>query len=90
MKEMETEKLYYIQNGYVGNAILWWGVEGKGYTTDIEKAGKYTKEEAKKIIKRPQDIAWLCSHVDNNEKAKKLIVDCQYLNRRYRLVGKRK
>ena len=81
---------YYIQNGYIGNAILWWAFESKGYTSDINKAGRFTKEEAQKIIKRPQDIAWLCKHVDNNEKAKKLIIDIQYLNTRYRLIGKRK
>jgi hypothetical protein len=87
---MNTEELYYIQNGYVGNAILWWGIDSKGYTTDITKAGKYTKEEAEKIIQRPQDIAWLCEHIDNNEKAKKLTIDIQYLNTNYRLVGKTK
>jgi len=87
---MHTEEMYYIQNGYVGNAILWWGIDSKGYTTDITKAGKYTKEEAEKIIQRPQDIAWLCEHIDNNEKAKKLTIDIQYLNTNYRLVGKTK
>ncbi len=85
-----SQELYYIQNGYVGNAILWWGIDSKGYTTDITKAGKYTKEQAKEIIQRPQDVAWLCKHVDNNEAAKKLIIDVQYLKRRYRLVGKRR
>ena len=85
-----SQELYYIQNGYVGNAILWWGIDSKGYTTDITKAGKYTKEEAKKIIQRPQGVAWLCKHVDNNEAAKKLIIDGQYLKRRYRLIGKRR
>jgi hypothetical protein len=84
------EQLYYIQNGYVGNAILWWGIDSKGYTTDIRQAGKYTKEVAKSIIKRPEDIAWSCEYIDRNESAKKIVVDCQYLNPRYRLVGKRK
>lgn len=87
---MNTEELYYIQNGYVGNAILWWGINSRGYTTDITKAGKYTKEEAEKIIQRPQDIAWLCEHIDNNEKAKKLTIDIQYLDTEFRLVGKTK
>lgn len=85
-----NEKLYYIQNGYVGNAILWWGIDSKGYTTDINKAGKYSKEETIKIIQRPQDIAWLCSYIDNNKLAKRTIIDSQYLNKRYRLVGKQK
>jgi len=86
----EEKDLYYIQNGYVGNAILWWAIDGKGYTTEISKAGKFTKDEAKKIIQRPQDVAWLCKHVDRNDKAKKTIVDSQYLNRRYRMIGLRK
>ena len=42
---MEKEKFYYIQNGYVGNAILWWAENSHGYTTDFRKAGKYTEEE---------------------------------------------
>lgn len=89
MKE-KKEELYYIQNGYVGNAILWWANESKGYTTDIRKAGKYTKEEAKNIIKRPEDTAWLCRHIDNNEAAHKTIIDGQYLNSKYRLIGKKR
>ena len=84
------EKLYYIQNGYVGNAILWWGKDSKGYTTEIDKAGKYTHAEAKQIIQRPCDIAWECSHVDGCTKAHKTIIDMQYLNSKKRLVGKRK
>lgn len=75
-----TEEMYYIQNGYVGNAILWWGVDSKGYTTDFTKAGKYTKEQAECIIKRPEDRAWPCSYVDANEQAKKVIIDGQYLS----------
>ena len=81
------EEMYYIQNGYVGNAILWWGIDSKGYTTDFTKAGKYTKEQAEGIIKRPQDRAWPCSYVDTNEEAKKLIVDGQYLNTAMLLPG---
>lgn len=86
-------KLYYIQNGYVGNAILWWGINGRGYTTNFTEAGKYTYAEAKEIIKRPQDRAWLCSYVDKNEKAKKLIIDGQYLDRHKKgicLMGNRR
>jgi len=84
------EKLYYIQNGYVGNAILWWAIDSKGYTTDIGKVGKYTKEEAKKIIQRPQDIAWECNYIDKNETARKTIIDAQYLSSKKCLYGKRK
>jgi hypothetical protein len=82
------EEMYYIQNGYVGNAILWWAMNSKGYTTDFTNAGKYTKEQAEKIIERPQDIAWKCSYVDNCIDAQKLIIDGQYLDGKYKLVGK--
>ena len=87
---MSTEKKYYIQNGWVGNAILWWAKDSKGYTTEIDKAGIFNKEEAKLIIKRPEDKAWECSHVDNCKEARKTIIDCQYLKTKYRLVGSKK
>ena len=72
---------YYIQNGYVGNAICWWRAKGKGYTSDFNEAGRYSEEEAKKISDgRKQDIAWDCDYVDNCKSAHKLIIDGQYLN----------
>ena len=88
--DTEIEDLYYIQNGYIGNAILWWGVDSKGYTTDITKAGKYTKEKAQEIIQRPQDVAWPCKYVAKTKEARKLIVDGQYLDKCYSLIGKRR
>lgn len=78
-------KTYYIQTGYVGNAILWWGKESKGYTTDIEEAGVYTHQQAMRIIQRDQDKAWLCEHVDNCTAAHKKIIDSQYLNPELRI-----
>ena len=81
---MAKEQMYYIQNaGYLGNAMIWWGVDGKGYTVDIRKAGKYTKERAKRICTRLEDTAWECEYIDNLEKAKKLIIDSQYPDRKY-------
>jgi len=47
-----TEELYYIQNrGYQGNCLIFWRPEGKGYTSRIDDAGKYTREEAERICK---------------------------------------
>lgn len=87
----KTERLYYIQNGYVGNAVLWWAVDSRGYTTEIDKAGKYTHEEVKRIIQRPEDSAWLCSYIDKNIAARKTVIDMQYLSSKgHRLVGKRR
>jgi hypothetical protein len=64
---MAKEKLYYIQSGYVDNAMLWWRPNGKGYTTDIEEAGKFTAERMLDIINnRPkEDVAWECEYIDN-------------------------
>lgn len=89
-REVTKEKMYYIQNGYVGNSVLWWAIDSKGYTTEIEKAGKYPKSEAKKIIERPQDIAWECSYIDNNLKARKVIIDGQSLESKKSLKGRKK
>lgn len=40
--------VYLIQDTrqYVGNCILWWCHEGKGYTTEFDKAGRFTEEQA--------------------------------------------
>ena len=87
---LKKEKQYYIQNGYVGNAILWWGIDGKGYTTEINKAGRFDYEAAKNIIQRPQDTAWECNHVDKCLSAHKTIIDGQYLNSKKCLKGRKK
>ena len=31
----KEDKQFYIQNGWIGNAILWWGIDSKGYTTKL-------------------------------------------------------
>ena len=42
---------YYIQQGYIGNHIKWWGANRGGYTTQLERAGIYTEQEAKAICR---------------------------------------
>ena len=86
IKENQENRQYYIQNGYVGNSINWWRLESKGYTTEINYAQKYSEEEAIKIVKnKPSNKAWLCEHVDNNQEAKKIIIDGQYLDYNFQL-----
>ena len=79
---MRNEELYYIQDArqYIGNAVLWWGKNSGGYTTDITKAEKYTKDQAKQICRRKTDKAWLCSHVDKHITQ---CVDMQYLDGKF-------
>jgi len=84
MYELPDDEMFYVQDArnYVGNAVLWWGLNSNGYVCDIHKAQKYTKDE---IVKRfgdgrETDVIWPASHV---EKAVKEIVDAQYLKREY-------
>ena len=80
-KQDMKEELFYIQNeGYCGNALFWWGEEDNGYTTDIRKAGKYTREAAKYRCKRPEDHAWPVAYIDGLLEAQKLIIDSQYID----------
>jgi hypothetical protein len=73
--------MYYIQNGYVGNAVMWWATNRSGYVTDIRQAGRYTEEQMKDITKRPQDIGWPCEYVDAlGMPARKEIIDGQHLD----------
>lgn len=75
------EKQYYIRNeGYLGNALLWWKFDNNGYTCDIRQAGKYSFEEAEEICRRPQDTAYEVEYIDNLLESKKLIIDCQYVD----------
>jgi len=73
--------MYYVRNeGFLGNALIWWKEGRNGYTCDINNAHKFTKEEAESVCKRPQDTAYECDYIDNLMEAKKLIIDCQYVD----------
>jgi hypothetical protein len=45
------EEQYLILHTFTvnGDCAVWWGPDHRGYTTDIDKAGRYTKEEADAI-----------------------------------------
>lgn len=61
---------YYIEareKGYVGNCILWWGRERKGYVCDLNLAGVYSLEEAIEIEgtrRRFDDVKWPVEEID--------------------------
>jgi hypothetical protein len=79
IQELPEDQLYYVQNGFVGNCPLFWGLGNCGYTSDLDKAQKYTKEQIVKEFSNPreQDIIWLAAEVDSKVKR---IVDHQYLD----------
>lgn len=50
--------LYYLQDSrdFNGNYMMFWGLDDKGYTSDIRQAQTYTLEDAKKRACRETDI----------------------------------
>ena len=59
------DEKYYIHSGdYVGNSMLWWALEGKGYTTDLDKAEKYSMDDAKDICKDGKNTAYLVDYIN--------------------------
>ncbi len=78
MRFPETE-MFYVQNGYVGNSCYWWALGSRGYTTDIDKAQKYDREDIlKRFIGRSDEHKiWSASHVEANVSRQ---VDSQHLD----------
>jgi hypothetical protein len=53
-------KLYYIATTshaalWPRGVILWWAPDHSGYSTFLEKAGKYTEAEARRIVTKSED-----------------------------------
>ncbi len=72
---------FYLQDsrGYVGNDMLFWAKDGKGYTTDLSNAHVYTKDEAyRQHAIRETDIPWPKEYIDSKARP---AVDRQYLKR---------
>jgi hypothetical protein len=86
------DKLYYIQHGYVGNAMCWWRKGDKGYSTNLSEAGIYPEAEAKRqAARRPgEDTAWPCDYINGNERAHKTIIDAQYCDFSKMIIRKRR
>ncbi len=89
-KQLRTDKvmrygekeMFYVQNGYVGNCVTFWGKGSSGYVTDIEKAEKYTRQQILDSFTggREEDTIWLAREV---EKKIKQTVDAQYLDYKF-------
>lgn len=78
---------YYIQDSrdYVGNDMLFWALNGNGYTTDMRKAQVYTKAEAvRQHEMRITDIPWPKAYIDAKTRP---AVDMQYVRRAEALEG---
>jgi len=55
--------LYYVQDSrdFVGNSMLWWRPDGRGYTTDISQAGQY----AERPTDRDTDVLWSVEYINS-------------------------
>lgn len=53
-----SEKLFYVQDSrqMVGNCMSWWCPDGRGYTSEIGKAGLYPLARIERM--RDTDIPW--------------------------------
>lgn len=76
--------MYYIQNldaGYLGNALIFWALDRRGYTADLNKSHKFTEEEAKKIcLANPnKNKAWPVEYIDSNPGIQR-VTDCQHVD----------
>lgn len=63
-RETEPELFYVWKGGQHGDLALWWKPERCGYTTDLDKAGKYTRKEVLKIEENGCSRGVRCSFVD--------------------------
>ena len=59
--QMKTGE-FYIQDmrSYVGNSVMWWCVDGQGYTTDLTKAWRVPGTWRG----RDTDKLWPCDEID--------------------------
>ncbi len=73
------DEMFYVQNGYVGNSVSWWRLENNGYTCDLDKAQKYTRQQILEqfVNGREEDRIWAASHVEQHIRQH---VDSQYLD----------
>lgn len=80
--KLEDDDLYVVQDnrGYVGNAMSFWGQNGSGYTTNFNKAGKFTKEKALAIHNAHRDRThiWPLSYMQQRLIQ---IIDSQYVSK---------
>lgn len=78
---------FYLQDSrtYVGNDVLFWAKDGKGYTTDLRNAEVFTRAKAQtRHNMRETDIPWPKEYIDQKTRP---AVDMQYIKRDDALMG---
>ncbi|MFA0901960.1 hypothetical protein [Vibrio cholerae] len=76
---------FYKTKGYVGSSVLFWAIDGLGYTTNIDIAHVYTREEMQRDVDkgwlRDKDELPLCA--DDVETFSQWRVDHQFVEKTY-------
>ncbi|WP_158144916.1 hypothetical protein [Vibrio metschnikovii] len=82
---MATSNRFYKTNGSVGSTVLFWAIDGHGYTTNIDQAEIYTREQAQRDVDnhslRDKDEFPLCAESVNA--LAQWRVDCQCIEKTY-------
>lgn len=82
-----TQFLFYLQDSrtFVGNDMLFWAKDGKGYTTDLRLAEVYSQADAVHQHQvRHTDIPWPKAYIDARTRP---AVDMQYVKHNEALAG---
>ena len=56
-----SEKMFYIHDktrGFIGNSMVWWAQDHKGYTPDINKAHLFKESELPEYLKADDLVAY--------------------------------
>jgi len=76
---------FYKTNGFVGSSVMFWAIDGRGYTSNIDLAEIYTREQAQRDVDndwlRDKDEFPLCAESVNA--LSQWRVDCQYVKQTY-------
>lgn len=78
---------FFLQDSrsFVGNDMLWWAKDGKGYTTDLSKAHRFTLPEAQaQHTMRSTDVPWPTDYIEARARPE---VAIQRLNQAEALLG---
>jgi len=82
-KDIYLKNKFYIQRkgAYLGNALMWWKKNKRGFTPDLNQALKVDLEEAISIVKnKDRDVAYQCVYIDTLSQGKQIIIDSQFVD----------
>lgn len=81
MDNQVKKKEYYIRTeGFNGDSLLWWRPNEGGYTMDLNKAGRYSEDDALSICRGSgTEAAYECNKVDNLKEGIFRVAHADYL-----------